>query len=344
MVPGSDHPEIKRLLAEFASVFAEPKPGVPPKRGVEHAIELIPGAVPPLARPLRHQSERDARTIHEYVQAGLKSGILRPSVSPYGSMVMVVPKKDGTPRIVIDYRAVNEVTVKNKYPLPLSDELFDRTAGARYFSSIDLRNGFHQIAIRPEDRAKTAFRTRFGSYEYTVLPMGLCNAPGTFMQLMNTLFRDLLDISVLCFLDDILVYSKTEEEHIQHLREVLTRLRKSELYGKLSKCSFLQSEVSFLGHRIGAAGLRVSPDKVGAIQRWPIPRSVRDVRSFLGLANFYRRFVRDYSKLAMPLTELTKDAIPWQWNIEQQQSFDALKAALCEPPVLLVPISPSHSC
>ena len=336
--PGSERPRVRSLLDEFrGSVFGEPKAGVPRKRGVEHAIQLLPGSVPPPARPLRHQSEKDAAVMKEYVEAGLRSGILQSSVSPYGSMALIVKKKDGTPRVVIDYRALNEVTVKNKYPLPLMDELFDRTQGARFFTSIDLRNGFHQIAIRPEDRQKTAFRTRFGHFEYTVLPMGLCNAPGTFMQLMNQTFADMLDKSVLCFLDDILIFSRTEEEHLQHLRTVLTRLREQELYVKMSKCAFMQREVGFLGHRIGADGLRVAPDKISAVQQWPRPRSVTDVRAFLGLANFYRRFVRDYSRIAMPLTELTKDTVMWRWGPEQQSAFDLLKAALCAPPVLRVP-------
>ena len=338
-VPGSDHPLIVPLLAEFKdSVFGEPKPGVPRKRGVEHAIQLKPGAVPPPARPLHHQSAKDAAVMKEYVENGLKTGILQPSTSPYGSMALIVKKKDGTPRVVIDYRALNDVTVKNKYPLPLMDELFDRTQGARFFTSIDLRNGFHQIAIPPEDRAKTAFRTRFGHFEYTVLPMGLCNAPGTFMQLMNQTFADVLDKFVLCFLDDILIFSRTAEEHARHLRLVLTRLRDQELYVKMSKCAFMQREVSFLGHRIGADGLRVSPDKISAVQQWPQPRNVTEVRSFLGLANFYRRFVEGYSCIARPLTELTREStVAWKWGAEQQQAFEALKAALCSPPVLLVP-------
>lgn len=336
---GSDDPRVARLLAEFkGSVFGEPRPGVPRKRGVEHAIQLKPGATPPAARPLRHQSEKDAQVIREYVEAGLKSGMLRPSVSPYGSMTLIAKKKDGSPRVCVDYRAVNEMTVKNKYPLPLMDELFDRTQGARVFSTIDLRNGFHQIAIQPGDREKTAFRTRFGLFEYTVLPMGLCNAPGTFMQLMNQTFADMLDKCVLCFLDDILIFSRTEEEHLGHIREVLTRLRDQELYVKPSKCAFMQREVGFLGHRIGADGLRVEPDKIGAVKNWPQPKNVTDVRSFLGLANFYRRFVRGYSRLALPLTELTcetKNA--WRWGAEEQAAFEQIKEALCSPPVLLVP-------
>ena len=273
--PGSEQPPVRALLEEFRSdVFGEPKAGVPRKRGVEHAIQLLPGASPPQARPLRHQSEKDAAVMKDYVEAGIKSGILRPSVSPYGSMALIVKKKDGTPRVVIDHRALNEVTIKNKYPLPLMDELFDRTHGAQFFTSIDLRNGFHQIAIRPEDREKTAFRSRLGHFEYTVLPMGLCNALGTFMQLMNQTFADMLDKSVLCFLDDILIFSRSEEEHLAHLRTVLTRLREQELCFKPSKCSFMQKEVSFLRHRIGAGGLRVTPDKAAAVQQWPAPTSV----------------------------------------------------------------------
>jgi transposase InsO family protein len=252
-------------------------------------------------------------------------------------MLVIVKKKDGTPRVCVDYRALNEITVKNKYPLPLMEELFDRVQGAKYFSSIDLRDGFYQILLREEDRQKTAFRTRFGSYEYTVLPMGLCNAPSTFMQLMNDTFRDLLDKSVLSFLDDILIFSKTREEHLRHIREVLERLREKKLYGKLSKCEFMRSEVGFLGHRIGADGLCVSPDKVDAVKSWPTPRNVHDVRSFLGLAGFYRRFVKDFSKIALPMTELTHDKAPWKWGPDQQKAFDQLKAALCSAPVLILP-------
>ena len=338
-IPGSDNPRIKALLDEFAaSVFPdEPPPGVPPKRGVEHAIELKPGSRPPPVRPLRHGSTRDALILQKYIEDGLRSGQLQSSTSPYGSMALVVLKKDGTPRVVIDYRAINEITIKNKYPLPLMDELFDRVVNAKWFTKIDLRSGFHQIAIRPEDREKTAFRTRYGSFEYTVLPMGLCNAPGTFMQLMNETFADMLDKSVLCFLDDILIYSRTEEEHLQHVRAVLRRLKERKLYGKLSKCEFMQREVEFLGHRIGADGLRVAPDKVSGVREWPQPMSVTEVRSFLGLANFYRRFVAGYARIAMPLTELTKDNVPFVWGSDQQQAFDQLKAALCSAPVLVIP-------
>ena len=338
-IPGGTSPRVMELLKGYmVTVFPEETPNEPPpQRGVQHSIELKPGSRPPIPRPLRHGSERDAAVMKEYVDAGLRSGQLQPSVSPYGSIALVVMKKDGTPRVVIDYRALNEITVKNRYPLPLMDELFDRVANAKWFSKIDLRSGFHQIGIRPEDREKTAFRTRYGSFEYTVLPMGLCNAPSIFMQLMNETFADMLDKSVLCFLDDILIFSRTEEEHARHVHAVLRRLQEKKLYAKLSKCEFFQREVEFLGHRIGADGLRVSPDKIGAVRDWPTPTSITDVRSFLGLANFYRRFIKGYSRIALPISELTKETVTFRWAEEQQRAFDEIKRLLCCAPVLLVP-------
>ena len=337
--PGSEDPDVKKLLTEFADVFPDTLPSAAdtPNRGVEHRIELKPNASIPHPRPLRHQSSKDAAAMRDYVQAGVESGQIQVSHSPYGSMALVVWKKDGTPRVVIDYRGLNDVTVKNKYPLPLMDELFDRVHGANVFTKIDLRTGFHQIKIHPDDREKTAFRTRFGSFEYTVLPMGLCNAPGTFMQLMNETFRDALDRFVLAFLDDILVFSKTREEHVKHVREVLTRLRKQKLYAKLSKCEFFQNQVGFLGHQIGANGLSVSQDKIDAVRDWPPCKNETEVRSFLGFANFYRRFVKNYSLLALPLSELTKNDVKFVWADAQQKAFVELKKALCSAPVLLIP-------
>ena len=327
------------LLAEFADVFPDQLPdGVPPTRGVQHTIELKPGSRPPQVRPLRHQSAKDLAVIEEYTRGLIAQGHGRVSSSPYGASALIVRKKDGTARVVVDYRALNEMTIKNKYPLPLMDELFDRVWGAKYFSKIDLRTGFHQIRVADADVEKTAFRTRYGSFEYLVLPMGLCNAPGTFMQLMNDTFRDMLDRTVLVFLDDILIFSRTREEHAQHVREVLTRLRAQKLYAKRSKCEFFRSEVEFLGHRIGADGLAVSQDKVQAVRDWPTPRDVTDVRAFLGLAGFYRRFVKDFSSVALPMTELTKETtVKWEWGERQTASFAALKAALCVAPVLLIP-------
>ena len=330
-------PAVRALLDKYRSVFPPALPNeLPPERGVAHRIELKPGSRPPPVRPLHHQSSKDLAVFDEYIREGLANGTIRVSKSPYGAMALVVRKNDKT-RVVVDYRALNELTIKNKYPLPLMDELFDRVHGAKCFSKLDLRTGFHQIRMAEEDIEKTAFRTRYGSYEYLVLPMGLCNAPGTFMQLMNDTFRDMLDRSVLVFLDDILIFSKTREEHLQHLEAVLARLRDNKLYAKLSKCEFMREEVEFLGHRLGVNGLAVSPDKVSAVRDWPTPKGVPDVRSFLGLAGFYRRFVQAFSMKALPLTELTKNDVPFVWGERQQKSFDELKAALCSAPVLLIP-------
>ena len=337
--PVREDPAAEALLKEFADVMPDALPkGLPPLRGVQHTIELKPGSRPPPSRPLRHQSAKDLEVFEQYTRELIEAGQLRVSQSPYGAMALIVRKKDGTPRVVVDYRALNELTVKNKYPLPLMDELFDRVHGAKFFTKIDLRTGFHQIRVAEADIEKTAFRTRYGSFEYLVLPMGLCNAPGTFMQLMNDTFRDLLDKSVLVFLDDILVFSRTKEEHERHVREVFERLRAQKLYAKRSKCEFFRDQVEFLGHRIGADGLSVSQDKVSAVRDWPAPKNVSEVRSFLGLAGFYRRFVKDFSKVALPITELTKEkTTPWEWGPRQREAFAALKHALCTAPVLLIP-------
>ena len=337
--PLAPHPQTAALLAEFADVFPDQLPhGLPPERGVQHRIELKPGAAPPPARPLHHQSSKDLAVFEEYTRSMIESGQLQVSASPYGAMALIVRKKYGTARVVVDYRALNEQTVKNKYPLPLMDELFDRVVKAKVFSKLDLRTGFHQIRVHEDDVEKTAFRTRYGSFEYRVLPMGLCNAPGTFMQLMNDTFRDLLDRSVLVFLDDILVYSETVEEHAVHLRQVLKRLRSAKLYAKLSKCEFFRDEVEFLGHHIGANGLSVMQDKVAAVRDWPTPKNISDVRSFLGLAGFYRRFVKGFSDVALPITELTKTktGAPFLWGERQEAAFTALKHALTNAPVLLI--------
>jgi len=312
-------------------------PGLPPARGTQHRIELKPGSRPPPPRPLRHQSSKDLAVFEEYTRTMIEAGQLRVSTSPYGAMALIVRKKDGTARVVIDYRGLNEITIKNKYPLPLMDEMFDRVTGAKFFTKLDLRSGFHQIRIDDADCEKTAFRTRYGSFEYRVLPMGLCNAPGTFMQLMNDTFRDMLDRSVLVFLDDILIFSRTLDEHIAHVRAVLERLRQQQLYAKLSKCELFRDEVEFLGHRIGVNGLAVMNDKVEAVRDWPVPRNVTDVRSFLGLAGFYRRFVEAFSRIALPLSDLTKESPgPFSWNAEADAAFVGLKVALTTAPVLII--------
>jgi len=331
----------KQLFTTYDDVFPDQlPPGLPPARSVDHHIELKPGSKPACRQAFR-QSQADDEAINKEVERGLAMGIMRPSQSAFSSLAFQVPKKPGDPekRVVVDYRALNDITVKSKYPLPRTDELFDRLQGARYFSKLDLRTGFHQIRLAPEDTHKTAFRTSKGLFEYLVLAMGLCNAPGTFMQLMNETFSDLLYKGVLVFLDDIIIYSDTLEEHTELLNKVLQRLRTHKLYAKQSKCALYQQEVDFLGHYVGQHGLRVMEDKVEAVTDWPTPRNVRDVRAFLGLVGFYRRFIRNFSAIALPLSQLTRTVTgsPFEWGDKQQKSFDQLKRALQTAPILILP-------
>ncbi len=246
-------------------------------------------------------------------------------------------KKDGSHRMCIDYRELNKLTVKNRYPLPRIDDLFDQLQGAAWFSKIDLRSGYHQMRVREEDVPKTAFRTRYGHYEFVVMPFGLTNAPAAFMDLMNRVCRPMLDRSVIVFIDDILVYSKTEEKHERHLREVLETLRREQLYAKFSKCEFWIETVQFLGHVVDKEGIRVDPAKVEAIERWEVPRNPTEIRSFLGLAVYYRRFIVDFSKIAVPLTQLTRKGVAFAWGEKQHQAFDELRRRLSSAPVLVLP-------
>lgn len=330
-------PELQQLLQEFSDVFPDDLPsGRPPAREVDHHIDLIPGKSPP-SHPIRRTSPAENDELKKQIEELLEKGFIRPSKSPFGAAILFVKKKDGTQRMCIDYRALNDQTVKNKYPLPRVDELFDRLQGAKCFTKIDLRSGYHQIRIAEEDIHKTAFRCRYGHFEYTVMPFGLTNAPATFMQLMNDILRPWLDKFVLAFIDDILIFSKTREEHLQHLRLVLEQLRKHKLYAKVSKCEFLTSQVEFLGHIVSADGLHMMKDKVDAIATYPTPSTIEEVRSFVGAAGYYRRFIQHFSRIAMPLSDLLQKDARFHWGASQQAAFDALKTAMSKEPVLILP-------
>src|SRR4051812_40887126 len=222
----------------------------------------------------------------------LSKGFIRPSFSPWGAPVLFVKKKDGSFRMCIDYRELNKLTIKNRYPLPRIDDLFDQLQGASYFSKIDLRSGYHQLRLWEENIPKTAFRTRYGHYEFVVMPFGLTNAPAVFMDLMNRVCRSYLDKFVIVFIDDILVYSRSKEDHSQHLRLVLEKLREEKLYAKFSKCEFWIRQVDFLGHVVSEAGIHVDPAKIRAIENWKPPRTPTEIRQFLGLAGYYLRFIQ----------------------------------------------------
>jgi hypothetical protein len=276
-----------RTVSEFPDVFLEELPGMPPDREIEFVIELVPATTPIFKRPYRMTANQLAE-LKEQLQELLDKGYICPSASPWGAPVIFVPKKDGTQRMCVDYRSLNEVTVKNKYPLPSIDDLFDQLKGARVFLKIDLRSGYHQLKIRATNIPKTAFITQYGLYEYTIMSFGLTNAPAYFMYLMNKVFMKYLDKFVVVFIDDILIFSKNKEEHDEHLRLALQKLRENQLYAKLSKCEFWLKEVSFLGHVISEGGISVDPSKVKSVLSWSTPQNVSDIQSFISLAGYYR--------------------------------------------------------
>jgi hypothetical protein len=331
-------PEIKDIpvVCEFPDVFPEDLLGLPPEREVEFVIELKPGTAP-ISRRSYRMPPNELAELKIQLQDLLEKGFIRSSSSLWGCPAIFVKKKDQTLRMCVDYRPLNEVTIKNKYPLPRIDILFDQLTGARVFSKIDLRSGYHQIRIRPEDIPKTTFTTRYGLFEYLVMSFGLTNAPTHFTYLMNSVFMPELDKFVVVFIDDILIYSKNEEEHAQHLRIVLTRLREHQLYAKFSKCTFWLEEIQFLGHVLSARGIAVDPSKVKDILEWKPPTTVHQVRSFLGLAGYYRRFIPDFSKLVKPITSLLKNDIKFNWSSKCNEAFEQLKTLLTTAPVLAQP-------
>ena len=277
--------------------------------------------------------EETKRQIAEYIHKGW----IEPSSSPYGSPILFVKKKDGGLRMVIDYRALNKLTIKNRYPLPRIDDLFDQLAGSYVFSSLDLAQGYHQIRISEEDVPKTAFRVPFGHYQFKVLSFGLTNAPATFQGVMNKNFERYLGKFVLVYLDDILVFSKNQEEHLEHLRKVFDILRKNKLYAKLTKCHFAKEELEYLGHVVGKDGIKVDPRKIETVAKWARPKDVSQLRSFLGLCNYFRRFIQGYSTLVAPLTHLTRKDVKFTWTDQCEESFEGVKYALTHAPVLILP-------
>ncbi|GJX09663.1 reverse transcriptase domain-containing protein [Tanacetum coccineum] len=308
-------------------------------REVEFRIDLIPGASPVVRSPYR-LAPSEMLELSNQLKELQEKGFIRPSHSPWGAPVLFVKKKDGSMRMCIDYRELNKLTIKNRYPLPRIDDLFDQLQGACCFSKIDLRSGYHQLRVREEDIPKTAFRTRYGHFEFTVMPFGLTNAPAIFMDLMNRVCKPYLDKFVIVFIDDILIYSKSEEEHEVHLKTILDLLKKEKLYAKFSKCEFWLQEVQFLGHVVNRDGIHVDPSKIESVKNWKTPESPTEIRSFLGLAGYYRRFIENFSKIAKPLTLLTQKNKTYVWGNEQDEAFRILKEKLCNAPVLALPDGP----
>ncbi|KAL8098129.1 hypothetical protein AgCh_031048 [Apium graveolens] len=324
------------IVREFPDVFPEELPGLPPDREAEFFIDLIPGAEPVSKAPYR-MAPIEMKELAKQLQELLDKGVIRPSVSPWGAPVLFVKKKDGSMRLCIDYRELNKLTIKNKYLLPRINDLFDQLKGACYFSKIDLRSGYHQLKIKPEDIPKTAFRTRYGHYEFLVMSFGLTNVPAAFMDLMNRVYKEYLDKFVIVFIDDILIYSKNPEDHATHLRISLQKLREKQLYAKFSKCEFWLTEVQFLGHVVSKEGIKVDPIKIKAVSKWEQPKTPMEIRSFLGLAGYYQWFVKDFSKIASPLTKLTRKNEKFVWTGKFEESFQELKRRLVTALVLALP-------
>jgi hypothetical protein len=325
-----------RVVRDFPDVFLEEVPGMPPDRKVEFVIDLLPGTAPISKRPYR-MSVEELKELKKKLTELQEAGYIHPSSSPWGAPVLFVQKKDGSQRMCVDYRSLNDVTVKNKYLLPRIEDLFDQMRGARVFLKIDLRSGYYQMKIRPSDIPKTAFSTRYGLYEFMVMSFGLTNALAYFMNLMNKVFMEYLDRFIVVFIDNILIYSKSDSDHEEHLRLVLQQLWDNQLYAKYSKCEFWIDEVPFLGHIISNGGILVDPAKVKEIMAWSIPTTVTEIQSFLGLAGYYRCFLEGFSKIAKPITSLLEKGREFKWDSKCQDSFDQLKLRLMPPPVLVMP-------
>ncbi|CAM8908644.1 unnamed protein product [Rhodiola kirilowii] len=331
----SRNSDMQHLLACYSDLFKEPTQLPPFRAGFDHQIPLEAGANPVNQRPYRYSTlQKDV--IDKLVQEMLNQGIIQYSSSPYASPVVLVKKKDGSWRLCVDYRGLNQQTIKDKYPIPLLEDLLDELGGSHFFSKLDLRAGFHQLRMAPPDVYKTAFKTHSGHYEYLVMPFGLTNAPCTFQGLMNHVFQSIARKFLLVFFDDILVYSSNWEDHLQHLELVFSILRQQQLYLKPSKCTFGATVIDYLGHFISAEGVRTDPSKIKAVEQWPIPTTQKQLRSFLGLTNYYRRFIRNYSLIARPLTNLLKRE-GFLWGPEATQAFIDLKTALSSAPVLALP-------
>ncbi|GJS50662.1 putative reverse transcriptase domain-containing protein [Tanacetum coccineum] len=318
--PKEKHLKDVPVIRDFPEVFPDDLPGVAP-------VACAPYRLAP----------SEMKELADQLQELLEKGFIHPSSSPWGAPVLFVKKKDGTFRMCIDYRKLNKLMIKNRYPLPRIDDLFDQLQGLSVYSKIDLRTGYHQLRIREEDIPITAFITRYGNYEFQVMSFGLTNASAVFMDLMNRVCKPYLDKFVIVFIDDILIYSKNKDEHKEHLKAILELLKKEKLYAKFSKCDFWLESVQFLGHVIDSKGVHVDPAKIEAIKNWATPTTPTEVRQFLGLAGYYRRFIEGFSLISKPLTKLTQKNKKYEWSEDEEEAFELLKQKLCCAPILALP-------
>jgi len=319
---------------DYADIFSQEKMNALPEHSkYDHRINLILEAQLPDGRiyPL---SKKELHTLWDYNREMEGHGKITRSFSPIGAPILFVPKPDGTLRLCVNYQGLNKITIKNKYLLPLMSELMSRLSKATIFTKLDLKNGFYLMRMAEGEEWKTTFKSRYGLYEYTVMPFGLCNSPSTFQSKINDIFRDMLDVEVIAYMDDILIYTETVEEHVALVRRVMESLRKARLCLSIRKSSFHQWEVEFLGYKRSDRGISIRSTKVKEIRAWSTPEKVVDGPSFMGCANFYRRFIKGFSKIAKPLTDLTKKGIKWTWTPSGQDAFDTLKDMFTMGPIL----------
>lgn len=337
-IPLPDLPDnVPTEYMDFREAFSKTKAtSLPPHRPYDCAIDLLTGTSPPRGG-LYSLSGPEREAMENYINEALAAGIIRPSSSPAGAGFFFVGKKDKTLRPCIDYRGLNEITVKNRYPLPLLSSAFELLQGASIFTKLDLRNAYHLVRIREGDEWKTAFNTPIGHYEYLVMPFGLTNAPAVFQALINDVLRDMLNKFVFVYLDDILIFSQNLQEHVHHVQTVLQRLLENSLFVKAEKCEFHRPSVSFLGHIISHKHIQMDPSKVAAVTNWPTPATRKELQRFLGFANFYRRFIRGYSTIAAPLTALTSSKLPFCWSELTESAFASLKSRFTTAPLLSIP-------
>ena len=327
--------ELQDFLWEYDHMFADDECDMGETYHVEHTIPTFSPF--PIFQPKRSYSEENSKFIKEEVQRMLASGVIQESFSDWSSPPVIVAKKNGKKRFCIDYRGLNKYTEKDKYPLPKIDKLLSEFNGARYYTSIDMKSGYWQVRIAEEDRKKTAFQIENGFYEFIRMPFGLTNAPSTFQRLMDSILRELLGKFAQVYLDDVIVYSRTWEDHLDHLDQVFTRLHKAGLKLGREKCFFAKSQIQFLGHVVSKDGIKPDPQKLELLKNWPIPKTKKDVRSFIGFASYYRKFIEKFSEIAQPLHKIMNEKAEYIWEEKQQQAFDKLREELLKEAVLQHP-------
>ena len=346
--------KFEELMKRNIDIFAKDKNDLGKTDVTKHEIDI--GNAKPIKQRAYQTGPKEKQIIKEEVDKMLKKGVIRKSKSPWSSPVVLVKKKDGETRFCIDYRKLNGITKTDNHPLPRIDDTIDTLQGMKYFTTVDCASGYWQVIMNEQDKEKTAFITHEGLYEWNVMPFGLCNAPATFQRLMQEVLDDLIYTKVLVYIDDIIIYSKTFEQHLQDIEEVFGKLKKAMLKLKLEKCDFIKNEVKFLGYVVGKDGIKADEDKIKKVKEYPRPTTIGELKGFLGLASFYRKFIEGFSKIAKPLLKLTegikyekvkqkegtstgpgktinrminKKDITQDWKEDQEKSFKILKERFC---------------